>query len=79
MTLEHKDYITRGEFEERSYKTDRKIDNLAEIMIGEFDKVYDRFGQIDKRFEGIDLRLGNLETDMQFVKQQLILINNKLT
>jgi predicted nuclease with TOPRIM domain len=55
------EYVTRTEWGEYMFKTDRKFEDLTTIMLGEFDKVYVKFGEIDKRFEAIEVRLDSLE------------------
>lgn len=48
------DYVSRVEYDERMYKIDQKFDELTEIMVDGFNRVYERFDLIDVRFEKMD-------------------------
>jgi len=55
------EYVTRTEFGEYVFKTDRKFEDLTTVMLGEFDRVYVKCGEIDKRFDAIEFRLDKIE------------------
>ncbi len=72
------EYVTRTEWGEYMFKTDRKFEDLTTIMLGEFDKVYVKFGEIDKRFKEIDRRFDAIEFRLDGIDVRLDKIEIRL-
>ncbi len=83
------DYVTRTEFkssmdkiDQRFAKVDQKFDELTEIMIGQFDRMYEyaneNFGKVYTRLDGIDRRLDGIDGRLHGMDSKLDLIVNHL-
>lgn len=64
---------------------DTHTEEMTEMMLKEFDKVYDRFDAIDRRFEAIDFRFNRidyhisiLDENVRSVARYMNLIGKKL-
>ena len=57
MTTERFNFITRDEFMSHEFKVGQKFEDLTTIMLGEFDKMHIKFGNIDTQLEEINHKL----------------------
>ena len=49
-------------------KIEKKIDNLAEIMMGGFDRLDDRIDGLAGQVDGLDQRVGQLKSEVRDVR-----------
>ena len=57
--------------DDKLIKTDKKFDYMTEAMMGNFDRVYDRFNKIDGQFNEV-------RGDLDLIKKSLTGINQHL-
>lgn len=74
--------MTRVEFNAKMKTTDQKFEDITEIMLREFDKVYNRFDAVDQRFDSMEnrfnLRFNRLDEEMQIVKSNQVVMMGSL-
>lgn len=71
-------FLTREEFDETMQKTAQKSEDITDIMVREFDKVYARFdafeAAVDARFNTLGLRVNRLDENMRILNGNVVLI-----
>ena len=77
MTMHRNEYVTRTEFEENNFRIDRKFDELTEIMLKSFDRVYERFDLLESRFTGLEGRFGVLESRFDRLENRFTGLENR--
>jgi len=76
------EFVTRVEFDTKMKTIDQKFNDITEIMLREFDKVYakfdlfeskveTRFEAVDRRFDTMDLRFNRIDNNVSAIMRHL--------
>ncbi len=80
MTIENKQhrYVTYDEFNRFIIANDQKFENLTEIMLSQFDKVYAKFNEIDAKFDEIYTKFYEIDAKFDNVYSEFAKINDRI-